>query len=129
MRTVNLLPGWYLQQQRRQRNIRLHIGAMILIGAGIFGATILSQQQLGKLGRQRNGLADSLRQVGDPDGELRKLKTKLQGLEDLRSARQELGNTIPMSAVIQQLQNDMTPGVALSNVSIDVRPDPVKGSG
>ena len=34
-----------------------------------------------------------------------------------------------MSEVIQQLQNDMTPGVALSNVSIEVRPEPVKGSG
>ena len=34
-----------------------------------------------------------------------------------------------MSAVIQQLQNDMTPGMALSNVLIDVRSEPVKGCG
>jgi hypothetical protein len=44
-------------------------------------------------------------------------------------AYRELGKTIPMSAVIQQLQNDMGKGMALSHVSIEVRPDPVKGSG
>jgi hypothetical protein len=34
-----------------------------------------------------------------------------------------------MSAVIQQIQNDMTAGMALANVAIDVRSQPIKGSG
>ena len=32
MKTVNLLPGWYLLQQHRQKNIRVHIGVMLLLG-------------------------------------------------------------------------------------------------
>ena len=34
-----------------------------------------------------------------------------------------------MSAVIQQLQNDMTRGMAFSNVNVEVRPEPLRGSG
>ena len=34
-----------------------------------------------------------------------------------------------MSAVVQQLRNEMTAGMALSNVAIDVRSEPLKGSG
>ncbi len=53
----------------------------------------------------------------------------LKRLNNLELAYRELGNTIPMSAVIQQIQNDMTMGMALSRVTIDVRSEPVKGSG
>jgi hypothetical protein len=34
-----------------------------------------------------------------------------------------------MSAVMQQLRNEMSRGMALSNVNVDVRPEPVRGSG
>jgi hypothetical protein len=33
MKTVNLLPSWYLKQRRRQRNLRLHVVAMVLLAS------------------------------------------------------------------------------------------------
>jgi hypothetical protein len=129
MKTVNLLPRWYRLQQRRQKNIRIHIGVMLLVGAAMSGTVILGLKHRSDLYRQRDALAATLQKGGDPEPELRRLKADLKRLVDLRFARAELGNTIPMSAVIQQLQNDMTPGMALSNIAIDVRSEPIKGSG
>ena len=129
MKTVNLLPDWYSLHQRQRKNLRIHLGVMLLLGAAMSGAVILGLQHRSGLYRQRASLAAALQTVGDPEPELRRLKADLKRLEDLRLARAELGNTIPMSAVIQQLQNDMTPGMALSNVAVDVRSEPLRGSG
>jgi len=129
MKTVNLLPAWYLKQGRRQRNLRVHAVAMVLIGAAMVTAIFVGRQRLALLNQQRDQLAARMTQVGDPEVELRAKKMELRNLKDLSLARQELGPTIPMSAVVQQLQNAMTPGMALSNVTLDVRRDPIKGSG
>lgn len=129
MKTVNLLPAWYLKQQRRQHHLRLHAGAMLLIGAAMVSVVFVARERLIVLDQQRRQLAAGLTQVSDPEPELRRQKADLKRLQELRLARQELGPTVPMSAVARQLQNDMTPGMALSNVTIDVRSDPVKGSG
>ena len=109
--------------------MRIHIGVMLLLGVAMSGAVVLGLQHRARLYRQRDVLATALQTVGDPEPELRSIKADLKRLVDLRFARAELGNTIPMSAVIQQLQNDMTPGMALSNVVVEVRSEPVKGSG
>jgi hypothetical protein len=129
MKTANLLPAWYLQQQRRQRYFRLHIGAMVLLGAAMIAASVYGRERLAVIEHQRDALAAQSANVPDPEPALRHEQADLQRLEDLRQARKELGNTVPMSAVIQQLQNDMTDGMALSNVSVDVRAEPVPGSG
>ncbi len=129
MKTVNLLPGWYRQQQRRQVNLRFHAGAMLVLGATMIGLAMAGRRELTALNHRRDALAEALQQVKDPAPELQQAQTDLRRLEDLRLARQELGNTIPMSAVIQQLQNDMTRGMAFSNVGVEVRPEPVRGSG
>jgi hypothetical protein len=129
MKTVNLLPAWYLKQRRRQRHLHVHAAAMVVIGAAMIGVVCVGRQRLAALGQQRDRLAARLSQVSDPEPELRREKADLKRLQELRLARQELGPTVPMSAVLQQLQNDMTPGMALSNVNIDVRSDPLKGSG
>jgi Tfp pilus assembly protein PilN len=129
MKTVNLLPGWYRQQQRRQKNMRFHAGAMLLLGAAMVGATVFGRQQLAAQNHRRDALAATLQKICDPAVPLRQAKADLQRLEEVRLARQELGNTIPMSAVIQQLQNAMTRGMALSSVNVEVRPEPVRGSG
>jgi Tfp pilus assembly protein PilN len=129
MKTVNLLPGWYRQQQRRQRNMRFHAAAMVLLGAAMIGATVAGRRQLLTVNHRRDALAVTLQKIDDPSAALQRAQADLQRLEDLRLARQELGNTIPMSAVIQQLQNEMTRGMALSNVSVEVRPEPIRGSG
>jgi hypothetical protein len=129
MKTVNLLPAWYLKQRRRQRHLRLHALAMLLIGAAMIGTAFFARQRLVAINQAREQLARQLAQVPDPDAELRREKADLRRLQDLRLARQELGPTVPMSAVLQQLQNDVATGIAFSNVSLDVRSDPVKGSG
>jgi Tfp pilus assembly protein PilN len=129
MKTVNLLPEWYCQQQRRQGNMRLHAVAMVLIGGLMVAATLVGRRELAAINQQRDALAATSRTIPDPSAQLTQIKTELRHLEDLRLARQELGNTIPMSAVVQQLRNEMTLGMALSNVCVEVRPDPVRGSG
>ncbi len=129
MKNVNLLPGWYLQQRRQQRNLKLHVVAMMLIGGVMVGLSLLGRQRLASLNSQHQAVATELSLTPDPEANLRTVKASLQHLQDRREARQELGNTVPMSSVIQQLQNAMTPGMALSNLAIDVQPQPVKGSG
>jgi len=129
MKTVNLVPGWYQRQQRRRKNLRVHVGLMVLLGASIFGAHQLGNRQIRGLVAECNALKNTLDHTPSQEAELRRQQAELKRLEDLRLARRELGNTVPMSAVIQQLQNDMTPGMALSDVLIDVRSEPVKGSG
>lgn len=129
MKTVNLLPAWYLQQSRRNRRLRTHILVMIMLATGVTAATIMGRQYESGLEAQRVKLEHQLERTSNPDTELARTQTELQRLEDLRLARRELGNTVPMSAVIQQFQNEMTQGMALSNIGIDVRSEPVKGSG
>ena len=129
MKTVNLLPGWYRQQQRRQKNIRVHLVLMLVIGGAMVGSSFLGLEHQNQLYAQRDALKGRRTQVGDPEPELRRLQARLQQLKELRLARQELGNTIPMSAVVQQVQNDMSPGMALSSVTINVQSEPLRGSG
>jgi Tfp pilus assembly protein PilN len=129
MKTVNLLPGWYRQQRRRQMKLHVHIGVLLLLGGFMIGLSIAGRRELTAMNQRRDALAATLRQVVDPAPQLQQAKADLQRLEGLRLARHELGNTIPMSAVIQQLQNGMTRGMAFSNLGVEVRPEPVRGSG
>ena len=129
MKNVNLLPGWYLRQRRHQRNLKLHLLAMIAVGGVMAGLSLLGRHQVNAMSAQKATIETRLAMTPNPEDELRKVKDDLQRLEELRLARQELGNTVPMSCVIQQLQNAMLPGMALSNITIDVQPQPVKGSG
>jgi Tfp pilus assembly protein PilN len=129
MKTVNLLPQWYRQQRRRQSHMRLHALVMMFIGGLMVGATFLGRRELAAMNQRRDALAVTFKAIPDSSAQLTQLKAELHRLEDLRLARQELGNTIPMSAVVQQLQNDMTRGMAFSNVTVDVRPEPIRGSG
>jgi Tfp pilus assembly protein PilN len=129
MKTVNLLPPWYIQQHRRNSFLRLHLAIMVALGAGMLGANWVGQQRVSALNHRRDELARQLTTIHDPAKDLTQAQNDLRRLEDLRLARKELGNTVPMSAVVQQLRNDMTPGMALSDVAVDVRSEPVKGSG
>jgi hypothetical protein len=129
MKTVNLLPDWYLQQNKQRRFLRVHIGVMALLAASMVAVGIAGHQHVNKLGGEAGRLKSELANVTDPEIELKRCQADLTRLQDLQMAYRELGKTIPMSAVIQQMQNDMTPGMALAHVGIDVRSDPVKGSG
>src|SRR5690242_8425111 len=129
MKTVNLLPQWYVQHSQRQKLLRLHVAAMVLMGTAMWSVSWLGQQKLARDEARRDRLAKQVEALPDSEGDLRAAEADLHRLEELRLARKELGNTVPMSAVVQQLRNEMTPGMALSNVAIDVRSEPVKGSG
>ncbi|HVT82213.1 MAG TPA: hypothetical protein VHM90_16340 [Phycisphaerae bacterium] len=129
MKTVNLLPGWYLRQRRQERNIKLHVIAMLAIGGLMAGLSLLGRQQVNRLNAEKAQLEARLDMTPNPANDLQRVTIDLKRLQDLQQARQELGNTVPMSCVIQQLQNAMVPGMALTSVAIDVQPLPVKGSG
>jgi hypothetical protein len=129
MKTVNLLPDWYLSEQRQKRNLRLHLGVMLLVGIGMVAATAGARARLSTLDRQRHNLATKVAEVGNLEPDLVKRQAELKRVLDVQAAYRELGNTIPMSAVVQQIQNDLEGGMALSRISIEVRPEPIKGSG
>ena len=129
MKTVNFLPDWYRQQQRQGRNLRVHIGVMILLGVAVFGARFVGSGHIAKLAVAQAQLAQQEKLVGDPTSQLEAKQAELKRLENIQLAYQELGNTIPMSAVVQQILNDMTLGMALSHVNIEVHLEAVKGSG
>ena len=73
-------------------------------------------------------LVQQTKEIGDPQDQLQKDIAELKRLENMQVAYRELGNTVPMSAVIQQIQNNMTEGMALSHVSVDVHSEALKGS-
>jgi hypothetical protein len=129
MKTVNLLPQWYIQQQQQGKNLRVHLGIMVLLGAALMGAKIAAVEHVSSLRNAREALSQRVNTVGDPNPQLQAQQTELKRLENVQLAYRELGNTIPMSAVIQQVQNDMTIGMALSRVNLDVHAEAVKGSG
>jgi hypothetical protein len=129
MKTVNLLPGWYLQQARHRRRLRLHVAAMLALAGVLVGAWSLGQKDVARRNAQRDALAAQVAGIADPQAALREAQGRLQYLENRKRACSELGKSIPMSCLLQQFQNDMTDGMALSRVYVEVRPDPVKGSG
>ena len=131
MKIVSLLPDWYLQQQRQKSNLRLHLIIMLARRREHGGGRHRRWPgaRLASLDDHRKALADEALKVGNPEAELKKQMTELTRVENIQSAYRELGNTVPMSAVIQQIQNDMDPGMALSQITIEVRQEPVKGSG
>ncbi len=93
------------------------------------GVWTFGQGRVLALRRDRDQRAARLAILPDRQADLLHEQISLHHLEDLQLAYRELGKTIPMSSVIQQIQNDMSPGMALTNLLIEVRPDAVKGSG
>ncbi|MCL2640551.1 MAG: hypothetical protein FWD53_06885 [Phycisphaerales bacterium] len=121
MKTINLLPDWYRRQQRQKKRLRLHLIAMILLGVGMLAGIGIGRSILHVAEAHRLELAARLENANDPEEKLQKRLTELERLKNLQATYRELGNTIPMSAVIQQIQNDMTTGMALSRVEIQIR--------
>jgi hypothetical protein len=129
MKTVNLIPQWFLAEQKRRRRQRLHLLSMVAIGCLIVGWAGMARQQLVSLRAQRDALAHQIASIRDVSADLQQARQELHRLQNLQSANRELGSTVPMSAISRQVMNDMTPGMALSNLVIEVRNDPVKSDG
>lgn len=129
VKTVNMLPAWYRKELQQRGRLRWHaalmisLGAVMLVWAQIAHLQILSQRdELARLDRQAS-VVSSLAPA------IEATRADLARLDNLQLAYRELGNTVPMSSVIQQIQNDMTAGMSLSRLAIDVRNEAVKGTG
>jgi hypothetical protein len=129
MKTINMLPQWFLAEQRRRRRQRFHLLSMIIIGGLIIAWAGMARQQVLSLRAQRDVIAHQIAALRDVSADLQQAHQELHRLQNLQSANRELGSTVPMSAVSQQILNNMTPGMALSHLVIEVHSDPVKNDG
>jgi hypothetical protein len=129
MKLVNLLPEWYLEQRRQARSIRFRFALIVALGGAMIIWNLLAEGRIALHAHVRDELTRRAAMVGNLGQDIRKTDAELRRLKNLQLAYRELGSTVPISALVQQVQNDMTRGMALSRVSIDVRPEPVKGSG
>jgi hypothetical protein len=129
MKTVNLLPEWYLHQRRQKRRTQMHVLAMLLIAGALAAGNVVCVRHAGEMRDQHAALLAKLEKVPDQDALVKTRQAELEKLQNIQLAYQELGSPVPMSAVIQQIQNDMNPGMTLSQVAIEVQPEAVKGSG
>jgi len=129
MKTVNLLPQWYLQKGRDRRKLNLRLGLLLALAAAMGAWTVTGKSQLAAMTQRRDELRQQAQIVGKLDQRVSDLRNEVHRLERLELAYRELGATVPMSSVLHQIQNDMTPGMALSRTAIDVRSEAIKGSG
>lgn len=131
MKLVNLLPDWYLEKKRERAATRRGIALLIALAAvGALEFHVLRQRNAREaaelLSARRQGL-DIL--VGDFRPALASQQARIQRLQNMQAAFRDVGNTVPMSAVLQQIQNNLTPGMALSRAFIEVRQETVKQNG
>jgi hypothetical protein len=129
MKTVNLLPDWYLNEHRQKKRLALHFALMLALGGAMLTWHMMGRNETTRLLAQRDQLARQAATLVDPTADIAKAEAEKRRLENLQVAFRELGNTIPMSAVVQQVINDMTTGMSLSRVVVEVRQQAVKGSG
>lgn len=129
MKNINLLPTWYTQEQHQRKVLRLQFMLLLALGGVMGGWLMYAQRDLLALRQQHDALQQRAAMVGDLNAQLSARRTDLAKLENLQLAYRELGHTVPMSLVVQQLQNDMTAGMALSKIAIDVRSEAIKGTG
>jgi len=129
LKNINLLPTWYTQDQHQRKVLRLQFMLLLALGGVMGGWLMYAQRDLITLRQQHDTLAQRASMVGDLNAQLSARRTDLAKLENLQLAYRELGHTVPMSLVVQQLQNDMTTGMALSKITVDVRSEAIKGTG
>lgn len=129
MNKVNLLPDWYLAQQNQKRLLVWRLGLLSLVALAMLGWTASERTRVAALQLQDQAL------IATPDASSTEFKplqaqreTQIRFLLNQQLAYHDVGNTIPMSAVIQQVINNLTPGMALSRSAIDVRSEPYKNS-
>ena len=129
MKTVNFLPEWYLRARRDRRQLQRRFALMIVLALAMFAWTFVGRDHIAQLQGQRDELLRQGEIVRSLTTDVARTEAEVQRLENLQLAYRDLGNTVPMSAILQQLPNNLDPGMSLSRVTIDVRPEPVKNSG
>lgn len=129
MKRVNLLPAWYIKQQHERSRLRVRF-TLLLCGVLTLVAWIgFQKSHVASLERHHAALLSQLHELRHVDEDLAAARTELNKAEILRAAYRELGPTVPMSALLQQIQNDLEPGMMLSKVSIDIRDESPRQNG
>ncbi len=129
MKNVNLLPAWYVRAQRDRQSLHTRIWLMLALGGVMVGWTMVGRAQLRVLADDRDDLVRQGELVHDLAAKVGQKQAEIERLEHLQLAVRELGKSVPMSRVINQIRNNMAPGMAISRITIDVRPEPLKGGG
>lgn len=121
MKRVNLLPAWYIRQQHERSRLRVRFTLLVCGMLTLVAWIGFQKSHMASLERRQAMLLAQLNELHHVDADLAAAKSELNKAEVLRAAYHELGPTVPMSALLQQVQNDLEPGMMLSRVSIDVR--------
>lgn len=129
LKTVNLLPAWYRKELRQRRRLRLQVVLMLALGAGLLTWMHFAHQRLKVLRGEVASLQTQVRMAPEQGAAIEAARADLARLAHRQLAYRELGHTVPMSKVIQQVVNDMAPGMSLSKLFLDVRSEAIKGSG
>lgn len=128
MNKVNLLPDWYLQQQRQVQIMRWRVAMMLGLAVAMFGWTLAEKAHIGVLARQAQALSEPLPIPQNLPGLLIRQEQRILHAKEVQLAYRDVGNTVPTSALIQQILNNLTPGMALSRMTLDVRAEPIKNA-
>ncbi len=107
---VNLLPEWYRREDRQRKHLRVHLGLMIVLGAVMVAARQAGEIHLGGLKRENAELQAQAKFVRDLAPQLEEKTAELERLTARQLACRELGATVPMSTLIQQILNDAGTG-------------------
>lgn len=129
MKRVNLLPPWYIKQQQQRSRLRVRITLLVCGALTLIAWVGFQRSHIASMERRHEQLQSQLQELEHVDKDLAAAKSELSKAELLRAAYRDLGPTVPMSALLQQIQNDLEPGMMLSRVTIDVRDESPRQSG
>jgi hypothetical protein len=128
-KTVNLLPAWYRRELLQRKRLRTYLGAMLVLGAALVVTAQVSKAHLAKVRAEHATLAGRASVVKDVTPEIEEIRGELERLGERQRACRELGPTVPVSKLAQQIFNNMSEGMSLSRLSVEVRNEAVKGTG
>ena len=128
-KTVNLLPGWYRKELRQRRRLRAYLGLMLALGVALVVTAKISDGHLAKVRKEHDVVQARASVVRDMSPEISIIRGELDRLAERQRACRELGPTVPVSKLAQQIFNDMTEGMSLSRLTVEVHNEAVKGTG
>jgi Tfp pilus assembly protein PilN len=120
MKTVNLLPNWYIAERRARRTFQLQMIG-VFAGTAVAAAALVGLRvDVSHLDHESTTLAAQVAARRGVTIELAHNEEQLRKMERQQVACRDVGVPVPMSRVTQQVLNNLTPGTALSDFAIDV---------
>ena len=129
MKKVNLLPVWYTQRQRERQMLRTRILMLICLGVMMVAWKVSSNARLAHLETLATELREQREIVRNEAADVHERQAYNAHLEKRAAAYRELGHPAPVHELLQQIENELLPGMALTDVTMDVRQDPIQGAG